>query len=79
MVKTENQKNSLKKQQKPLKNYLQFTGLAFQILAALLIGYWLGAWLDARMQNDKPWFTVSLMAFFIIATLVRVIREITHE
>lgn len=78
-MKTDKQKTSLKKKQKPLKNYLQFTGLGFQLLAALLIGYLIGHWLDIKTETDKPWFTVGVMVFFIIATMVRVIRELTNE
>ncbi|MCB0494909.1 MAG: AtpZ/AtpI family protein [Cyclobacteriaceae bacterium] len=78
-MKTDNQKNSSKKKQKPLKNYLQFTGLAFQIAAALLIGYWIGHWLDNKSGAEKPWFTVGFMVFFLIATMVRVIRELSNE
>ncbi|MCB0504743.1 MAG: AtpZ/AtpI family protein [Cyclobacteriaceae bacterium] len=78
-MKTDSQKNSLKKKQKPLKNYLQFSGLAFQLLAAVLVGYWIGHWLDEKTGTSKPWYTVGLMAVFIVATMVRVIRELTNE
>lgn len=64
LVKTGNQKNSLKKQQKPLNNYLKYTGLAFQFLAAILLGFWIGSWLDNYYQNDKPWFTMGFMIIF---------------
>jgi len=78
-VKTDNQENSLKKQQKPLNNYLKYTGLAFQFLAAIVLGFWLGAWLDNHYQTAKPWFTMGLMMTFLIATLYKVIRDITNE
>ena len=78
-MKTDNQKSSLKKQQKPIKNYLHYSGLAFQFMAALLLGYWLGKWLDAYYLNQKPWFTMGLMLFFILATLAKVIRDVLHE
>jgi ATP synthase protein I len=78
-VKTDNQKNSLKKQQKPLNNYLKYTGLAFQFLAAILLGFWLGSWLDNHYQTEKPWYTMALTMGFLIATLYKVIRDIIHE
>jgi len=78
-VKTDNQKSSLRKQPKPLNKYLKYTGLAFQFLAAILLGFWVGNWLDAYNQTEKPWFTMGLMIFFLVATLVKVIRDITHE
>ncbi len=78
-MKTGNQKNSLKKQQKPLNNYLKYTGLAFQFLAAIVLGFWLGTWLDNHYQTTKPWFTMGFMIAFLIATLYKVIRDITNE
>jgi len=78
-VKTDIQKNSLKKQKKPLNNYLKYSGLAFQFLAAILLGFWLGSWLDGHYENEKPWFTMALMMVFLIVTLFKIIRDITHE
>jgi len=48
-------------------------------MAALLFGFWLGKWLDAHYHNEKPWYTIAFMLFFIIATLVKVIRDVIHE
>ncbi len=78
-MKTDNQKNSLKNQPKPLNKYFKYTGLAFQFLAAILLGFWVGKRLDDHYQTEKPWFTMGLMMFFLIATLVKVIRDITNE
>ncbi len=79
MAKTENQQNFLKKKRKPLNNYLKYTGLAFQFMAAVLLGFWAGSWLDSRYQTNKPWFTMGFMIFFLIATLYKVIRDIANE
>lgn len=78
-MKTKNQKNSLKNQQKRPNNFLKYSGLAFQFMAAMLLGYWVGAWLDKVNQNEKPWFTMAFMMFFLIATLVKVIRDVSNE
>ncbi len=78
-MKTDNQKNSLKRQSKPLNKYLKYTGLAFQFLGAILLGFWIGSWLDSRYQTEKPWFAMGFMMFFLIATLIKVIRDITNE
>jgi len=79
LEKTDKEKSSLRKQQKPLNNYLKYTGLAFQFLAAILLGFWLGKWLDGVSQNEKPYFTMGLMMLFLGATLYKVIRDITNE
>jgi len=43
------------------------------------LGFWLGTWLDNHYQTPKPWFTMGLMMTFLIATLYKVIRDITNE
>jgi F0F1-type ATP synthase assembly protein I len=78
-VKTDNQKNFSKKQQKPLNKYLKYSGLAFQFLAAMLLGFWIGSWLDIYFQLERPWGTMGSIMILLIATLIKVIRDITNE
>ena len=78
-MKTGNQKNSLRKLQKQPNNFLKYSGLAFQFLAAILMGFWLGKWLDGKYATEKPWFTMAFMMLFLVATLYKIIRDITNE
>jgi len=79
LAKTDNQKNSLRNPQKQPNNFLKYSGLAFQFLAAILMGFWLGKWLDGINENEKPWFTMAFMMLFLMATLYKIIRDITNE
>ena len=78
-MKTDNQKNSLRKQQKQPNYYLKYSGLAFQFLAAILLGFWLGKWLDVKYATEKPWFTMAFMMLFLVATLFKTIKDISNE
>lgn len=63
------------KQLSPLNNYVKFTGLAFQMLAAIGIGTWFGYWLDGRLKNEVPIFTLvfSMLALgAVIAWLLKI-------
>jgi ATP synthase protein I len=58
-VKTDKQKNQSEDQPlNQLNNYAKYTGLAFQMLGVIGIGTWFGFWLDGRMQNKVPIFTL---------------------
>lgn len=36
------------------QNYSKYSGMAFQLLGAILIGTYLGLWIDSKMQNKLP-------------------------
>jgi F0F1-type ATP synthase assembly protein I len=43
----------LKKKQN--QNYSKYTGMAFQLLSAILFGTFLGQWIDTKMGNATPY------------------------
>ncbi len=53
--------------------------MAFQLLAACLIGVWLGRWLDERMGNARPLFAVFLTIFFMLGTLYSIYRQLLRD
>jgi F0F1-type ATP synthase assembly protein I len=79
-VKTDNQKNPKnKKQKQPPENYghyARYSGLAFQMLAAILLGLWIGMKIDEYMGNKNPVFTAISTVLFIFASLYLVIKSL---
>lgn len=53
--------------------------MAFQLLAACLIGVWLGKWLDGRMGNERPLFAVFLTIFFMLGILYSIYRQLLRD
>jgi F0F1-type ATP synthase assembly protein I len=53
--------------------------MAFQLLAACLIGVFLGRRLDATMQLERPLWAVSLTILFMIASLVSIFRQLMRD
>ena len=47
------------KQKNQLKDYLKYSGLAFQLGAIIVIFTYVGKWLDNRQETENPWFTVG--------------------
>jgi F0F1-type ATP synthase assembly protein I len=59
--------------------YQRFLGAAFQMLATILLGVWLGTYLDAYFVTQKPWFTISASLFFIAIAMFALIRSLPKE
>jgi len=70
-VETNRKKNQkAEDEQKPaLKNYARYTGMAFQMLAIILIFYWAGSKLDERSASEKPVYTAILSIIGVFAGL----------
>lgn len=55
-------------------NYSRYTGIAFQMIAVLLLGVFGGIKLDAYFETS-PILTVALTVFSVFAAMVMVVRE----
>ena len=63
----------------PPNRYMKYSGMAFQLIAGIVLGYWLGKKLDEWMGNKAPWFTIGLSLFFTVGSLVLIIRDLMKE
>ncbi len=53
--------------------------MAFQLLAACLLGVFLGRWLDERLGNERPLFAVFLTILFMLASLYALYRQLLRD
>ena len=58
------------------KDYLKYSGMAFQILAYLAIGVFLGKQLDKYFETSKSYFTAFLTIFFLAAFFVKLFYDL---
>ena len=65
--------------QEQLKPYLKYSGLAFQMIAILVVAAYAGMWLDGWQENKNPWWTVSLMLVAVISSIYLVIASVTKK
>ncbi len=77
-------KNSNKKKQtpskkKPAKNFLRYSGLGVQMLATILIGVFLGIFLDDYFQVENHIFTLLLTIVFVFLALYFGIKGILRD
>lgn len=72
-------KSPEEKKKSAIKAVARYSGLAFQLLAACLIGVFIGRWLDARLELERPLFAVFLTILFMVASLISVFRSLMKE
>jgi len=41
-----------------LNSYAKYSGIAFQMIAILLLGVYAGKWVDTKIAADTPWGTL---------------------
>lgn len=58
---------------------LKYSGMAFQMAFCLIVGWWLGHWLDKYAGTPKPYFAIALSVLFLAAYFVKLIRDISKK
>jgi F0F1-type ATP synthase assembly protein I len=53
--------------------------MAFQLFGACLAGVWIGKYLDAYFQLERPLWAVFLTILFMIASLYALYRQLLRE
>ncbi len=74
MQKKEN--NSQENKKPPLYNYAKYSGIAFQMVAIILIGVFGGMKLDEYLNLKFPVFTVILSIVSVFLSIYYVIRDL---
>ena len=67
-----------KKPQNQLNSYAKYTGIAFEMIAFLLIGYFLGQWAD-NSWDTHPWMKVTGAFVGIIGAMVAIFKSIPKD
>ena len=75
----QNQKNQTNLQNKGLKNFARYSGMAFQMLGIILVTTWGGVKLDKLTGWKTPVFTVILSLFGVLTAMFVVIRDVTKR
>ncbi|GAB3018713.1 AtpZ/AtpI family protein [Spirosoma pulveris] len=60
-------------------SFVQFSGIAFQMLGTIGLGVWAGMKLDAWQNNHRPVWTIVLSLTAIGASLYLFIRQLTKR
>ncbi|WP_114782030.1 AtpZ/AtpI family protein [Botryobacter ruber] len=79
MGKEAENKDAERERQRNIKPYMKYSGLAFQMIGAMVLAAWLGMKLDAYFGNKNPWFTILLLVVAVVASMVLVIVSLNKK
>ena len=69
-------KKELQKNKERLNSYVKYSGIAFQMIAIILIGVFGGMKLDKWLETDKPVFTALLSVLAVILSIYYSIKDL---
>ncbi len=72
-------KKQLQKKKERLNSYARFSSLAFQMLAIIIVGTFVGIKLDEKFPNEHNLYTLALSLSSVIIAIVYVIRRIIAD
>lgn len=75
----ENTPEKKPKREDNIKPYLRYSGLAFQMIGAMVLAAFAGMKLDAYFQTSNPWFTIVLLLVAVVASMVLVILSLNNK
>jgi F0F1-type ATP synthase assembly protein I len=73
---TEDKKGKKLLDNKAAKNYMKYSGMAFQIAAYLIVGIFLGKQADKYFDTAKPYFTALGAMLFLVAFFIKLLNDI---
>lgn len=65
-----------KSKKKQPNRFLALTMIASQMGVTIFLGSYLGKHLDQRLQNPKPWFTISFSLLALIISMYAVLKQL---
>jgi len=57
-------------------NLAKYSGLAFQLLAYILVGFFIGRWVDGKMANKEPYGVLCFSTLFLIMALYSIVKDV---
>jgi F0F1-type ATP synthase assembly protein I len=60
-----------------LNDFAEYLQLAYQIVAVLLISFYIGNYCDKILHHNKPWCTLLFAVIAVITSLYLLIKKIT--
>ena len=59
--------------------YLKYSALGFEMIAAVLIGAWLGTKADNYFQTAQPYLTILFMLLGVATSIYILIKGVTQD
>jgi ATP synthase protein I len=60
----------------PSNNALRYSGVGFQIMATVGVGFFIGYKLDEYLGNKKPYFAAGISVLFVFLALYVALKDL---
>ncbi|HZL12185.1 MAG TPA: AtpZ/AtpI family protein [Prolixibacteraceae bacterium] len=67
--------NKYQKPKKKLADFIQYSSLAFEMIAIMGVGTWLGMNIDKWLDLSFPAFTLGLMILSVVGAIYYAVRK----
>lgn len=67
--------NNSQKPKKQIDNFIRYSSMAFEMIAIMGIGVWLGVKIDQWFDLSFPAFTLGLMILSVVGAIYHAIRK----
>lgn len=72
-------RKKLQKNRESLNSYVKYSGIAFQMIAIILIGVFGGVKIDKWLETEKPVFTALLSVLAVILAIYYSIKDLLRN
>ena len=59
-------------------NYMKYSGMAFQMIAIIVIITYIGKWLNDYWELDPPYVTAAFALFSVLAALYLTLKDLIN-
>lgn len=67
------------RKQNQINAYVKYSGLAFQMAAFILFGYWIGKYIDHAVSMRFPLFTILFILLFLSASFFSLYKSLPKD
>ena len=57
--------------------YMKYAGMAFEMLSFIVIGYFLGRFIDRSVGTTKPYFMLGAIILMMVLYFVKLTRDLS--
>ncbi len=69
-------KDQFRKNKNRFDSFIRYSSLAFEMMGMIGLSTFLGYKIDRAMENNFMWFTLILMVFSVVGTVIYTIRKL---
>ncbi len=69
-------RNRFRKNKNKFDSFIRYSSLAFEMMAMIVFGTFLGYKTDQWLNNDFKWFTLILMVLSVVGSVIYFIRKL---